>query len=299
MNKKSLAILTPSYNRGYILPQLYESLNKQSVFDFKWYIIDDGSSDDTKKVVSTFQTDKFEISYIYKENGGKHTALNVGLEHIKEELTFIVDSDDFLTEDAVETIVNDWGKYKNREENICGLSYYRLKLDGSVIGDSFSNKVLIDTFINVRVNNKIKGDKAEIYLTSVLKQFPFPSFPDERFLSEAIVWNAISNAGYKLVFLDKGIYYCEYLADGLSVNSRKLQLTNAKGTLLHAKAHFYKSVKTGIRLKYMLMYISVIKFVNKKYSEAFMDLNSGKILYVLVFLPAWLLAIYWKRKYKL
>lgn len=298
METKKVAILTPSYNRAYTLPNLFKSLKAQTLFDFKWYIVDDGSTDNTKAIVSEFETEDFEISYIYKENGGKHTALNVGLEDIKEELTFIVDSDDTLTEDAVETIVNDWEKYKDNK-SVSGLCYYKMKKDGAVVGDSFSNNVLIDTFINARVNNKIKGDKAEIYLTSVLQQFPFPSFPDERFLSEAIVWNAISNAGYKLVFLDKGIYYCEYLADGLTVNSRKLQLTNAKGTLLHAKAHFYKSVKMGIRLKYMLMYISVIKFANKKYSEAFMDLNSGKILYILVFLPSWLLAIYWKRKYKL
>ena len=294
MNKKSLAILTPSYNRGYILPQLYESLNKQSVFDFKWYIVDDGSSDDTEEVVSAFKTDKFEILYLHKENGGKHTALNVGLEHIEEELTFIVDSDDFLTEDAVETIVNDWKKYKDNK-SVVGLCYYKMKKDGAVVGDSFSNNVLIDTFINVRVNNKIKGDKAEIHLTCVLKQFPFPSFPDERFLSEAIVWNAISNAGFKLVFLDKGIYFCDYLPDGLTSNARRLQLKNPKGTILHAKSHFYKSCKLGIRIKYMIMYISVIKLANKNYYDAFKEIDKGKFLYIIAFLPAQILRLKWKK----
>lgn len=295
MNTKSIAILTPSYNRAYILPQLFESLNKQSVFDFKWYIIDDGSKDDTKKVVSTFSTDKFEISYIYKENGGKHTALNVGLELIEEELTFIVDSDDCLTEDAVETILNDWEKYKNCEKNICGLSYYRLKSDKSIIGDSFKKPIAVDTFINVRVNNKIKGDKAEIYLTSVLKRFPFPVFEDERFLSEAIVWNSISSAGNKLVFIDKGIYICEYLRDGLTSNARRLQLKNPKGTLLHAKSHFDKSCKLSVRLKYMIMYISVLKFANKKYYVTFKELSKGKLLYIIAFLPALVLRLKWKK----
>ena len=44
-----ITILTPTYNRGYIIKKAYESLIKQTNTDFEWLVIDDGSTDDTKK----------------------------------------------------------------------------------------------------------------------------------------------------------------------------------------------------------------------------------------------------------
>ena len=69
--KKTVAVLTPTYNRSHTLRALFESLENQNCFDFKWYIVDDGSTDDTQNLVKEFVTEKFEINYIYKENGGK------------------------------------------------------------------------------------------------------------------------------------------------------------------------------------------------------------------------------------
>ena len=95
-----LTIVTPTYNRAYILPKLFQALCVQSCKDFVWLIVDDGSADNTREVIDGFSAD-FSIQYIYKANGGKHTALNVGIETITTELTVIVDSDDYLLPDAV------------------------------------------------------------------------------------------------------------------------------------------------------------------------------------------------------
>ena len=100
----TITVFTPTYNRAYILPKLYESLKKQTCMNFEWLIIDDGSTDDTSEVVKTFKTDKFPILYYYKKNGGKHTAMNYSHPYINGDLLFIVDSDDVLTNDAIETI---------------------------------------------------------------------------------------------------------------------------------------------------------------------------------------------------
>lgn len=43
-----ITVFTPTYNRAYILPKCFESLNRQSCKDFEWLIIDDGSTDQTK-----------------------------------------------------------------------------------------------------------------------------------------------------------------------------------------------------------------------------------------------------------
>ena len=98
----NITVLTPAYNRGKLLEKLYESLCAQDCKDFEWLIVDDGSTDDTSERVEQMkQTADFPIFYHRKENGGKHTALNYAYQFIKTPLTFIVDSDDSLTRDAI------------------------------------------------------------------------------------------------------------------------------------------------------------------------------------------------------
>ena len=120
-----LTIITPTYNREELLPRLYESLLKQTEQDFQWMIIDDGSTDHTQKLIKQYQSDnKIEIQYIYQNNGGKHRALNNGIQRIHTELTFIVDSDDYLREDATAIIKAYHEKYK-AEDRLCGYSFLR------------------------------------------------------------------------------------------------------------------------------------------------------------------------------
>lgn len=296
---KTLAILTPSYNRAYIITKLYESLMRQTSDDFRWYIVDDGSADNTAEIVKGFSCNHFEIVYIKKDNGGKHTALNEGLKHIHEELTFIVDSDDYLANDAVETIVNDWRTYRT-DPTVGGLSYYKLHENGEVVGQKYdSSDAFVDTYTNIRVNQAVTGDKAEVYRTDVLKAHPFPEFPGEKFLSEAIVWNAIAKAGYKLAFIGKGIYFCEYLPDGLTSSGRKYRLQTPLGTMEHAKSFLYSQVKFQYIMKYMLLYAATRFFSKVTAKEAYRNLENYKASFIVCFLPGALLALFWKIKYRL
>ena len=96
--KPLISIITPTFNRAKNLPTLFVSLQNQTIKNFEWLIIDDGSQDQTSEVVKSFYSDDFVIRYLKKENGGKHTALNLAFSVIKSELTFIVDSDDILSE---------------------------------------------------------------------------------------------------------------------------------------------------------------------------------------------------------
>jgi len=71
-----LTIFTPTYNRANKLEQVYLSLEKQMNNEFEWLIIDDGSKDDTEKVVSRLiKESPMNIRYYKKENGGKHTGI--------------------------------------------------------------------------------------------------------------------------------------------------------------------------------------------------------------------------------
>ena len=98
-----ITIFTPAYNRAHTLHRTYESLLKQDCKDFVWLIVDDGSTDNTADLVKNWQSadNGFEIRYIYKENGGMHTAHNTAYENIDTELNVCIDSDDCLADTVI------------------------------------------------------------------------------------------------------------------------------------------------------------------------------------------------------
>lgn len=121
----ALTILTPTYNRASYLQVLYQSLCRQTCRDFQWLVVDDGSSDATEALMQGFIAEtKIRIDYKRKVNGGKHTALNYSQPYIKGRYLVIVDSDDYLTDDAVDRILTKWAKYA-ADETIAGLTFQR------------------------------------------------------------------------------------------------------------------------------------------------------------------------------
>lgn len=63
--KPYITVFTPTYNRAYTLQRLYESLRKQTQYDFEWLIVDDGSTDNTESLVQEFirENSLFNIRY--------------------------------------------------------------------------------------------------------------------------------------------------------------------------------------------------------------------------------------------
>ena len=115
---KLVTFFTPTYNRAHILHRCYESLCAQTSYDFKWLIVDDGSTDDTAAVVKELQerTTAFQVDYLQKPNGGKHTALNYSHPYISGAYVVILDSDDTLVPGAVETILAKWTLFADNLE---------------------------------------------------------------------------------------------------------------------------------------------------------------------------------------
>ena len=111
----TITVFTPAYNRAHTLPRTYESLRQQDCKDFVWLVVDDGSSDNTADLVKSWQTQDngFEIRYLYKENGGMHTAHNAAYDVIDTELNICIDSDDCLADGAVRKIQDKWNAVKD------------------------------------------------------------------------------------------------------------------------------------------------------------------------------------------
>lgn len=211
-----VTVFTPTYNRADTLPKLYESLCKQTSRDFEWLIVDDGSSDHTLELIKNYKLrdTPFPIRYFMQENGGKHRAINRGVKEAQGELFFIVDSDDWLAADAVEWIVKTYTQIKDKSD-FAGISGLRIHPDGTKIGGGEDFGIIDADAIEVRTRFHVKGDLAEIYRTEILRQYPFPDIPGEKFCSEGLIWGRIAQK-YKLRYFYKGIYVCEYLEGGLT-----------------------------------------------------------------------------------
>lgn len=248
----TVTVLTPTYNRASYLEKLWDSLCKQTNKDFQWLIIDDGSMDDTQDIVAKFKTQEFLVEYHKKENGGKHIALNYAHPFIRGELVIIVDSDDYLTEDAINTIISDWEKYRNDAE-IAGFSFLKMRQNGLILSKMPPKDYYVSDFIHYRTNQHIDGDQCEVTRTDIFKEFPFPVYPNERFMSEGILWRAIGRK-YKTVYRSKPIYVCEYLEGGLTKSGKKFRMKNPYGMLENCQSFFYPGIKLRIKIKEAILY---------------------------------------------
>ncbi|MBR2589955.1 MAG: glycosyltransferase family 2 protein [Clostridia bacterium] len=226
---KTLTVFTPAYNRAYLLGRCYESLCRQTSKDFVWLVVDDGSTDNTRELVEGWQKEDngFPIQYVYKENGGMHTAHNTAYEHIKTELNVCIDSDDYMPDNAVEIILNCWKEHGSEKyAGIIALDVDNENLE--VIGD---NLPLDDFSITLSEFHERggKGDKKLIYRTDVITSVPpYPVFEGEKFVSLGYKYTLVDQQ-YELIILNEPVCVVEYVADGSTKNMYRQYVTNPQG----------------------------------------------------------------------
>ena len=213
---KTITVFTPTYNRAYCLHQLYDSLIKQTNKDFEWLIIDDGSTDNTKDVIGEWvKENKIIIKYFYKENGGMHTAHNAAYNLIETELNVCIDSDDFMTENAVELILNKWEVVKVNK-SIAGIIGLDSDIKGDIIGSRLPVNLATSTLYDLHYNHGVTGDKKLVYRTKTVKGFPiYPVFKEERLVSLGVLYLMIDQK-YKIACLNEVLCVVEYLSGGSS-----------------------------------------------------------------------------------
>ena len=288
-----ITILTPTYNRKYILKKAYKSLLNQTNKDFEWIIVDDGSKDNTKELIDKFiKENKINISYFYKKNGGKHTAINLGVKKAKGDYILILDSDDELTKNATDLIKKKWKKYKDQEKIAC-LSFLKIFPNNKVIGNNSFENEIISNHIDFRYNRNIPGDMCEVFKTSILKKYPFPTFNNEKFLSEAIIWNKIA-LKYDTVYIYKPIYIADYLDDGLSKNFFKQVYNNPIGASENSNMFMLKNFKLLIKIKNAILYDGYCLVSHKKITDIIK--NSNNKMLSTIFLPGGIAYKYFLKK---
>lgn len=256
-----VSVITPTYNRGYILQGCYQSLCKQTCMDFEWIVVDDGSTDDTTKKIQGFIAEnKVKIVYLKQENGGKHRAHNTGIRVAKGELVVCLDSDDQLTENAIERVKEIWREKKKKDS--IGILALR--------GDITERKAIcshipegIEECTMYELSNKygFVGDTVLFFKNEVLKNNLFVEFYDEKFLTEISLYYVLDQFGTMLL-VDEVLYLCEYLEDGLTAKYFQLLRNNPNSSAYAYYVALCASKDIRLKVKFAILtqcYIQYIK----------------------------------------
>ena len=218
-----LTVFTPTYNRCHLLPKLYHSLCEQTLKDFIWLVVDDGSSDNTQEIVDIWKREKnISIEYVRQVNQGKSEAFNTGIKATRTEVFTCVDSDDYLIPDAVEIIINEWDRCKNECIGILCLR------EVSIVPENIRSEIFDTTLIDAYRVYGLCGDTMLIHKSEFLKKYEFPKYPGEKFVPEDYLYDKLDQDG-KMRFLNKVLYRGTYIEGGYTRHMAKLIKDNPQG----------------------------------------------------------------------
>ena len=249
MDKPILTVFTPAYNRADLLTRCYESMCKQTNKNFIWMIVDDGSTDNTRELSESWvkNTKDFQVIYIYKENGGLHTAYNTAIANIDTELCVCIDSDDFMPDNAVGLILDFWKK--NGSDKYAGIVGLAFNMDGNVIGDmlpDIKSVNLIGLFTGKY--NIVNGDRTNVVRTELYKKYaPMKVFKGEKNFNPHYMHLQISEE-YDFLVLNENLRFVDYQETGMS-NSMLKQYRSSPNSFAEIRKLYLSFKDTSLKFK--------------------------------------------------
>ena len=252
-----ITVFTPTFNRAALLPRVFAALLNQTVLDFEWIVIDDGSTDNTENVVLNFkESSPFEIVYRKQSNKGKVRSINEALKIARGHFFLVLDSDDWCEPHAFQRFVDVWQELGSEQSKYCSISSLKMLEDGSLVGEDFSrlgnnNKSYVDRF-----NLAIKGDKWECIVTSIHKKFLYELASNEKYMAPEYAWLKMGQF-YKTIFLNEALGIIEYQHNGITKNNILHRASNP-----NSACYFYmlgEDCAVGISMK-MRMSVNLARF---------------------------------------
>ena len=247
---KTLTVLTPTFNRAELLRRVYSSMIRQTSDDFVWMIVDDGSTDDTERFVREFiEEGKIEIEYIKKENGGKHTAVNLAISSVKTELIAIsLDSDDAFLPDSAERILR---VYRETGGAYDGYVFPKGSSDGTPHVKRFDRTLEVDSWQSAVSRGRFEGEAVIVLKRDYAAGFSFPVIPGETFCTEALVWLKMTSP----FFWSRDVVCVgDYLDDGYSNNIMKMFASAPRSFMMYNDLRVSLWKNPLMRFKYAAYY---------------------------------------------
>ena len=244
-----ISIVTPTYNRARLLERLFASLKEQSFQDFEWIVIDDGSTDDTRAVVERMaRVAPFPVRYFWKTNGGTHTAVNMSYPLAVGELLLVVDSDDRCAPDGLAFMADKWRELSPKYPDLLGIVTSSMTEQGEPIGNAFPVDGYVGHLYEVYDRWRIWGDRWNLQLTKILRQFPAPTREGQRLCPEGLVLNRMSLL-YREAFFNRATRIHEFEPDGYTANIDRVRVNSAGLFKLYYDEYLDLHVSMRSRLK--------------------------------------------------
>ena len=249
-----VSVITTTYNRDKLLLRLFNTLQKQSNYNFEWIVIDDGSDKKFQEVFSKIERTEtiFKKRIFHQCNQGKHAALNNAFNHIKGEVTVIIDSDDIVLPNTIDTIIKKWTNSRLADPTLAAIIFERGTESGeplNIIKDN-NKRANINQY---RYFNNLNGDLAETYKSSIIKKYHFPVQKNEKILSEDYVWIDIGRK-YDAIFYHQILYQTKYLSSGLTHDIHQIMWKNPIGSLMNTEKRVGIRVPFKLQIKFNIMF---------------------------------------------
>lgn len=242
-HKVYFTVCIPTYNRKEKLRLTLQSLERQSYKDFEVIVVDDGSIDNTKNFISEYiKNTPLNLRYIYKSNGGKHTALNIGIESAGSKYFIILDSDDIFTDNCLQYFFDKTIAIDSNEK-FCGIicRCAEIKDDNAIlIGEKFPKGNWITSYIDfhfgkgLTIHGSRYKDCCECIKTKILKEYKFPELITAKFVPESYIFDQIG-LKYDLLAFNEILEIKEYQDTGITKNYQDYKVKNIDGFLLKYK----------------------------------------------------------------
>lgn len=278
-----ITVFTPTFNRAHLIQRVYESLKRQTYKNFEWIIVDDASEDNTEDVIKYIIELETEMTIIYTKqiHGGKHRAVNRGLELAKGELFFVVDSDDYIVDTALERIVyweNTLQKSDDKFAGICCLSGYN---ENKIIGSTFLGEY-IDIYLNKTFKTGIFGDRPNILYTNLFKKYKYPEIQGEWHIAPGVPFVRMAKDGYKLRYFNEILYIAEYLDDGLTKMGDKKIIENFKGYTLRTKEWLELEIPIKRKVELIGKYAYIGRRIGLSYGEISINISQNFLVVIIL-----------------
>ncbi|MCC8036630.1 MAG: glycosyltransferase family 2 protein [Bacteroidales bacterium] len=249
-----MLIFTPTYNRSNTLPRLYNSLLNQSLPEsVHWLLVDDGSTDDTECIVKAWQAEnRLKITYVKQANGGKYRAFNTALDiDIDEVWIFTVDSDDWLPKNALSKL----SQIIATIEDAKGVIAIKSDPVGKTLSKPFTEGLALVTLHELE-NKGIHGEWSLIFHLPTLRKYRFPDCGDQKFCTEAVLYDQFASDGHKMKISNEILTACEYQTEGLSSNPRELMGCNPIGYTYYYGTRIDRATSFKRRVQMAIQYLT-------------------------------------------
>ena len=169
MPDQLISVIIPLYNKELIIKRTIQSVLGQSLRDFELIIVNDGSTDNSYKVVKSIKDKR--IIYIEQENGGPGKARNTGVEHCHGDWILFLDADDELADGALQHLYE--YTQKHLEANVIDGSFIVKTRKGNQPHILAEDWLVEDNFKALFYREIMPSTGHTLFKTALVRRFPY------------------------------------------------------------------------------------------------------------------------------